>query len=100
MQKALALLTAHLGVGIAQDEANCRKEITLAGAIATDNDISLGREGLNDGLVLVAGWQVRGGGVGGCGRLGGTNLLKPWMMICLIYMMNCAGSEAQFGGLQ
>lgn len=50
----MALFSTEMGVGIAQDETNGGKEITLAGPIATDDDIVLGRKRLNDRLVLVA----------------------------------------------
>lgn len=54
MEETLALLTAHLRVCIAEDEANRREEVTLSRSIAADDDVGLGREGLNDRLVLVA----------------------------------------------
>lgn len=43
-----------MSVGIAENEANGRKEIALAGTIASDDDIMFRRKGLNDCLVLVA----------------------------------------------
>jgi hypothetical protein len=43
-----------MGVGIAQDKANGREEVTLARSIAADNDIVFGRKWLDNGLVLVA----------------------------------------------
>lgn len=60
MEEALALFSTHLGVGIAENEADGREEIGLARAIATDDDVCLGREWLNDSLLLVAaaGWSV------------------------------------------
>ena len=54
MQKTLSLLAAHRSVCIAEDKADGGKEITLSGAITTDNDVGLGGEGLDDSLVLVA----------------------------------------------
>jgi hypothetical protein len=54
MQERLSLFAAHLGVGIAEDEANGGKEVALAGAVATDNNIMLWREGLNHCLFFVA----------------------------------------------
>lgn len=54
MQQSLTLFSAEVGVGIAQDESNRGKEVTLAGTIATDDNIVLWRKGLNDRLVLVA----------------------------------------------
>lgn len=55
MQQGLSLFATHLGVGIAEDESDGGEEVALAGTIAADDDIVLGREGLDDGLVLVAG---------------------------------------------
>lgn len=55
MKEALTFLSAHLCVGIAQDEPNRCKKITFPRSIAADNDVCLGREGLDDGLLLVAG---------------------------------------------
>ena len=41
-------------IGIAQDKSNGGEEVTLARSVAADDNIMLGREGLDDGLVLVA----------------------------------------------
>lgn len=54
MKQSLSLLPAKMGIGIAQDEANGCKEVTLAGTIATDDHIVFRGEGLDDRLVLVA----------------------------------------------
>jgi hypothetical protein len=54
MQQSLTLLSPEVSVRIAQDEPNRSKEITLARTIATNDNIVLGRKGLNDRLVLVA----------------------------------------------
>lgn len=54
MKQGLSFLPAKMGIGIAQDEANCSKEVTLAGTIATDDYIVFWGEGLDDRLVLVA----------------------------------------------
>lgn len=54
MKKSLTLLSAQVCVRIAENEANCGEEVTFAGTIAADNDIVLGRKGLDDGLILVA----------------------------------------------
>lgn len=54
MKKRLPLFSAKVSVGIAENEANGRKEITLAGTIAADDDIVFRRKGLNDSLILVA----------------------------------------------
>lgn len=54
MKKSLALLPAKMGVGITENESNGGEEVTLAGTIAADDDIVLRREGLDNGLILVA----------------------------------------------
>lgn len=54
MKKGLAFLSAQVGVSIAEDETNGRKEVTLSGAITTNDDIVLRGEWLDDRLVLVA----------------------------------------------
>lgn len=54
MKKSLSFLSAKMGIGIAQNEANGGEEVTLARTIAADNDIVFGREGLDNGLILVA----------------------------------------------
>lgn len=43
-----------MSVGIAEDEANGREEVTLPGTIAADNDVVFGGEWLDDRLVFVA----------------------------------------------
>ena len=53
MEQSLSLLPSHLCVGIAENETNGGEEVGLSGTIATDNDIKAGREGFDDGLVLV-----------------------------------------------
>lgn len=90
MQQSLALFSTEVGVGIAQDESNRGEEVTLAGTIATDDNIVLWRKGLNDRLVLVAVIMQRlvilmaqSGGE----QLSSTHLLKPWMMICFTYIL-------------
>ena len=55
MKQGLSLFATHLSVGIAQDEADGGEEVALARAIATDDDIAVGREGLDLHLILVAG---------------------------------------------
>ena len=47
-----------MGVGIAEDETNGRKEVAFTGTIATNDDIMLRGEGLNHGLILVAIMQI------------------------------------------
>lgn len=98
MEKTLALFTAHLRVCIAEDEANRREEVTLSRSITADNDVRLGGKGLNDRLVLVATALSQHMHHHHDVSLGGAaipHLLKPWMMICLIYMVGCAGAAAQ-----
>lgn len=50
----MAFLPAEMSVGIAEDEANGREEVTLSGTIAADNDVVFGGEWLNDRLIFVA----------------------------------------------
>jgi hypothetical protein len=54
VQESLSLLAAHLSVGIAQNESDGGEKVTLSGTIATNDNIVFGREGLDNGLVLVA----------------------------------------------
>jgi hypothetical protein len=54
VEEALALLAAHLRVGIAENESNGCEEVTLAGTIASDNYIGFVRKRFNDCLILVA----------------------------------------------
>jgi hypothetical protein len=54
VQERLTLLAAHLGIGIAKNESNSGEEVALARAIASNNNVSARRKGLNNGLVLVA----------------------------------------------
>ena len=54
MKKGLSFLSSHMGIGITEDETNCREEITFAGSIATNNHIVLMRKRLDHGLILVA----------------------------------------------
>ena len=54
MQQSLALLAAHVLVVVAEHEAHGGEEVALAGTIAADDNVALGREGLDLGLVLVA----------------------------------------------
>lgn len=62
MKKGLAFLSAQVGVSIAENESNGREEVTLSGAIATNDDIMLRREWLDDRLVLVAVRQLLSAG--------------------------------------
>jgi hypothetical protein len=54
VEKTLALLSAHLGVGIAKDKPNSCEEVTLSGSIATNDYVCFWRKWFDDGLVLVA----------------------------------------------
>ena len=54
MKESLALFSAQVGVGVAENEPNGREEVTLTRTIAPDDDIVFGRKGLNDCLILVA----------------------------------------------
>jgi hypothetical protein len=54
MKESLSLLSAEVGVGIAEDETNGRKEITFSGTVAANDHIMLGRKRFNDRLILVA----------------------------------------------
>lgn len=53
MQESLPLLPTHMSVGIAEDKANGREEVTLPRPIAAHDDIVLGGERLDDRLVFV-----------------------------------------------
>jgi len=54
MKQSLPLFLAHLRVCIAEYEADRREEVTLARAIAPNNDIVLGGERFYHSLLLVA----------------------------------------------
>ena len=43
-----------MGIGIAKDEADSRKEIAFTGSIATNNHVVLRRKWLNHSLILIA----------------------------------------------
>ena len=95
MQEGLSFFATHLGIGIAEDKSNCGEEVTLARAVATDDDIVFWRKGLDDGLVLVA-------ITGACQiqrdqpmrKKSTFYLLKPWMMICLMCMFSSVSQSA------
>lgn len=87
MEKSLALFSAKVGVGIAQDETNGGEEITLARPITADDNIMFRGKGLNDRLVLVA--SKKSGEVPLLPSMT-TYLLKPWIIICLTYMLRDA----------
>ena len=53
MKQSLPLLASQLCVCIAQNESDCREEVTLARPITPNNDIVLWREGFDDCLVFV-----------------------------------------------
>lgn len=54
MKESLSLFSAHMGVGIAKDKTDSSEEVAFPGSIATDDDIVLGREGLDNCLILIA----------------------------------------------
>ena len=54
MQERLALFSAHLGVGIAEHEADRSEEVALAGAITPHNNVVSWGKGLDHGLFFVA----------------------------------------------
>lgn len=54
MKESLSLFSAHMSVGIAKDETDSSEEVAFPGSIATNNDIVLGREGLDNRLILIA----------------------------------------------
>ena len=54
MQQSLSLLSSHLSICIAEDKTDSGEKIALPRAVATNDDIVFGREGLDDGLVFVA----------------------------------------------
>lgn len=53
MEKRLPLFAPHLRVGIAEDEAYSREEITLSRTISSDYNVQFRREGIDDSLILV-----------------------------------------------
>jgi len=69
-------------VVIAQDEAHGGEEVALARPIATDDNVALGRKGLNLRLVLVATFALATGFISY--RPTPSYLLKPWIVICLM----------------
>lgn len=54
MEEGLPFFPPHLGIRVGEDETDGGKEVGLAGAIAADDDIVFGREGLDDGLFFVS----------------------------------------------
>lgn len=54
MKESLSLFATHLCVRITEHEANRGEEVALPRAIAANDDIVFGREGLDDGLIFVA----------------------------------------------
>ena len=53
MKQLLALLGAHIRERIAEDKADCRKEVALAGAVAPHNHVVARAEGVHNGLVAI-----------------------------------------------
>ena len=82
-----------MGVGITQDKANCCEKVTLAGTITPNDDIVFGGKRLDDCLILVA-KVIRVSRLFPRAIRGARNcsayLLKPWMIICLTYMLKDA----------
>lgn len=81
-----------MSVGIAKNKPNGGKEVTLARPIAPNDHIVFWRERLDNGLVLVAAVKTEISRVFGR-RISEpssrhTHLLKPWMIICLINMVD------------
>ena len=54
MEECLPLFAAHVVVVVAEHEAHGREEVALARAIASDDDVTLWRKGLDLRLILVA----------------------------------------------
>ena len=54
VKESRPFLPTHLGVRVAQYEANCGEEVALARPIPANDDIVFGRERLDDCLILVA----------------------------------------------
>ena len=87
-------------IGVTEDKSNGGEEVTLAGAIAAYNDVVFRRERLDDSLILIAKrytlvlskvWVLQGRS---------TYLLKPWMIICLIYILLLEVYCSSRGGLR
>jgi len=55
MEQSLPLLTSHLRIRVAQNEANRSKQVALARTISADNNVVLPGEWFNHSLILVAG---------------------------------------------
>lgn len=54
MEECLPLLATHIFIIITKYKAYCGEEVAFAGAIAADDDVALGRKGLDFGLVFIA----------------------------------------------
>lgn len=54
MEEGLPFFPPHLSVRVGEDETDGGKEVRLARAIAADDDIVFGREGLDNGLFFVS----------------------------------------------
>lgn len=114
MEQRLPLFTAHLRVRVREHEADRGEKVGLAGAVAANDYIVFGREGLDDGLFFVSGTGREGTRriyelgfslhfsifqfFNFLGDALGTHDLNPWMIICLICIFICVCRFAHFGG--
>ena len=68
VKQCISLFTTHLCICVTKYESNRSEEVAFAGPIAPYNNIMLGREGLNDRLLLVAVGKIRSLRARGRGR--------------------------------
>lgn len=54
MKESLSLFSTHMSVGITENKTDGGEEVAFPGSIAADDDIVLGREWLDDRLILIA----------------------------------------------
>ena len=89
MKQCLPFFATHLCISITEDKSDGCEEVALSRAIVANDDIVLRGKGLDHRLLLIAKPYVSK-------RyrilVPATNLLKPWMMICLINIAVVAGS--------
>ena len=83
MEECASFLSPHLSVCIAKHETDGGKEVALSWAIASNDDIMLGRKWLDNSLILVA-IKCELNPAATCKEM---YLLNPWMIICLIYIL-------------
>ena len=99
MDEGLPLLASHLRIGVAENETNSGKEIALPRSIAADDNVEFGREGVDDGLIFVAGdRQDLSSGSLVIGGLGSPHLLKPWIVICLMCIVRALNIRSSITG--